>query len=136
MAINANGANLKNCGVGAVALKGGKINAEGADFSGCGIGAMADIESEINVNKANLENCGTGLLDVNSNFIEALKNGEVDIEKFVEMLNKINNISTEEAKVEIVKEYGFFDFINKYQAIDFVIEKSQNIINELMNLIN
>ena len=133
MAINANGANIKNCGAGVVALKGGTINAKGANLSGCGIGTMADNESEINVEKANLENCGIGLLDINSDFIEALKNGEVDIEKFIEMLNKINNISTDDAKVEIVKEYGFFDFITKYQAIDFVIEKSQQILINLFS---
>jgi len=48
MAINANGANIKNCGIGVVALNGGTINVKGANLSGCGIGAIADNKSEIN----------------------------------------------------------------------------------------
>ena len=125
MAINANGINIKNCGAGLVALEGGKIYADGANLSDCGIGAMADSKSEININNANLENCEIAILDLSSNLMQQLKDNKINIKDFVEMLEALKTSTNKE---ETIKKYGFFDFINNIQALDYVREKFSDIL--------
>lgn len=136
MAVKANGASFSGCGAGMVALNGSTITADNANLSGCGIGVISDDTSDVNINNANISNCGIGIFDGDiSEFIEKLKANEIDLLQFIKMLEEIKDISTSNDKKQVIKKYGFFEILNKLQALQFLYEQGSKLL-QLMSQTN